>query len=81
VSVRTSAVVAGGIALLTVIGVGAIFGESIVAFVSPPKTDATFPTAPVSARSDQTATAAPPKSSTGVAARDGGAISSSDGSS
>ncbi|MBC8133530.1 MAG: hypothetical protein H7X95_11165 [Deltaproteobacteria bacterium] len=38
-SVRTSTVVAGGIALLAVIGITTIFGESFLAVVAPPQAD------------------------------------------
>jgi hypothetical protein len=39
VPVRTSVVVAGGLALLTIIGVTAIFGDTLLAMVAPPRTE------------------------------------------
>jgi hypothetical protein len=73
-------VVAGGIALLTVIGVAAIFGDSIAALVASPRAEKT---ASVSAGADRTDQASPvgAKRSTRTAARDGGSIAPPDGSS
>jgi hypothetical protein len=46
VSVRTSPVVALGVVLLTMIGIGTIFGDAIVAVVAPPRLESGGAAAP-----------------------------------